>query len=189
MTKTNLGAKGIIFPGAVLIIGTYDENGKADAMNAAWGGQCGPKHIALNLSAHKTTDNIALKKAFTIAFGDADHVKESDYVGLVSANDEPNKLEKAGLTVTKSSFVDAPVINEFPLSLECKVVSLEKDSITGETRVVGEIVNVSADDAVLNDGKVDWDKISPLIFDGANGAYRSVGAKVADAFRGGNALK
>lgn len=188
MAKQDLGAKGIIFPGAVLLIGTFDADGTADVMNAAWGGQCGPRHIALNLSHHKTTDNLEIKKAFTIAFGDTAHVAASDYVGLVSGADEPDKLKKAGFTVTKSAFVAAPVINELPLCLECKVVSMKTDEATDDIRVVGEILNVQADDSVLTDGRVDFGKVSPIVFDGATGGYWSIGERVADAFSVGQQL-
>lgn len=189
MAKTNLGAKGIIFPGAVLLIGTYDENGVPDVMNAAWGGQCGPKHIAMNLSEHQTTKNLEKTQAFTIAFGTKSQTVASDYVGIVSAKDEPKKVEKAGFTVTKGANVNAPVINELPLSLECKVVSMGTDSATGELRVVGEIVNVIADEAVLTDGKVDFGKVQPIIFDGASAGYWSIGERVGSAFSIGAQLK
>jgi flavin reductase (DIM6/NTAB) family NADH-FMN oxidoreductase RutF len=189
MAKKSLGAQGIIFPGAVLLIGTYDKDGNPDVMNAAWAGQCGPKHIAMNLSKHKTTENLEEKQAFTIAFGTKDTVVESDYVGIVSANDEPDKVKKAGFTVTKGENVDAPVINEMPLSLECRVVSMGIDSATNELRVVGEIVNVIADESVLTDGKVDFGKVSPIIFDGASAGYWSIGERVGNAFKDGAKLK
>lgn len=189
MAKKSLGAQGIIFPGAVLLIGTYDKDENPDVMNAAWGGQCGPKHIAMNLSKHKTTENLEEKQAFTIAFGTKDTVAESDYVGIVSANDEPDKVKKAGFTVTKGENVDAPVINEMPLSLECKVVSMGTDSATNELRVVGEIVNVIADESVLTDGKVDFGKVSPIIFDGASAGYWSIRERVGNAFKDGAKLK
>lgn len=189
MSKISLGANGIIFPGAVLLIGTYDADGTPDVMNAAWGGQCGPKHIAMNLSSHRTTENLELKQAFTVAFGTKEQVVASDYVGIVSAKDEPEKVKKAGFTVTKGGSVDAPVINEMPLSLECKVVSMGKDSATGELRVVGEIVDVIADESVLTDGKVDFGKVQPIVFDGASAGYWSIGERVGNAFRDGMQLK
>ena len=188
MAKKNLGAQGIIFPGAVLLIGTYDENGNPDVMNAAWGGQCGPKHIAMNLSSHKTTENLELKKCFTIAFGTKDTVAASDYVGMVSANKEPDKVKKAGFNVTKGESVDAPVINEMPLSLECKVVSMGTDPATNELRVVGEIVAVIADKSVLTEGKVDFGKVQPIMFDGATAGYWSIGERVGNAFSDGKKL-
>ncbi len=188
MAKKDLGASGIIFPGAVLLIGTYDENGNPDVMNAAWGGQCGPKHIAMNLSQHQTTDNLEKKNAFTIAFGTVESIVASDYVGMVSAKKEPEKVKKAGFTVTKGKNVDAPVISELPLSLECKVVSMGKDPATGEIRVVGEIVNVIADESVLTDGKVDMGKVNPIVFDGSSAGYWAIGKRVGNAFHEGAAL-
>lgn len=188
MAKKELGASGLIFPGAVLLIGTYDANGNPDAMNAAWGGQCGPKHIALNLGKHQTTENLEQTGAFTIAFGDKAHVTESDYLGVISAADELEKLKKAGLTVTKSALVNAPVLDAFPVSLACKVVSMGTDAATGEIRIVGEIVGVLADESVLTDGKVDWSKIEPIVFDSASAGYRVVGERVGNAFADGKQL-
>lgn len=188
MSKKELGAKGIVMPGAVFVIGTYDENGAADAMNAAWCGQCGPKHVALNLSKHKTTDNLEKTGAFTVAFADKNHIVQSDYVGLVSANKEPEKLKKAGLTTTKSEYVNAPVINEYPVTLECKVVSMAPDESTGETRIVGEIVNVLADEEVLTEGRIDWKKVCPIVFDSVNAGYLLVSDRVGNAFKDGSKL-
>ena len=119
--RKNFGVKPWFYPMPVLIIGSYDENGKPDAMNAAWGGLYEANMVELCLSAgHKTTKNIKAKGAFTVSFADAAHVSACDYVGMDSANDVPDKMEKSGFTVTKSEFVDAPVINELPLTLECK---------------------------------------------------------------------
>lgn len=188
MSKKNLGASGVVFPGAVLIIGTYDENGVPDAMNAAWGGQCGPKHIAMNLGKHKTTDNLEKTKAFTIAFGDAQHIVESDYVGIVSGDKVPDKISRAGLTAVKSEFVDAPIFSEFPVTLECKLLSFGTDEATGELRAVGEIVNVTADESVLTDGKIDWSKVRPIVFDGVSAGYWVVGERVGNAFSDGKKL-
>lgn len=189
MAKKNLGAKGVVFPGAVLLIGTYDENGAADVMNAAWGGQCGPRHVAMNLSHHRTTENLEKTGVFTVAFGDRAHIAASDYVGLVSAKNEPEKLRKAGFTVTRGEFVNAPVVNELPLTLECKVVSMKTDEDLGELRVVGEIVNVVADESVLTDGVVDFAKIEPIVFDGASAGYWVVRERVGNAFKDGLSLK
>jgi flavin reductase (DIM6/NTAB) family NADH-FMN oxidoreductase RutF len=188
MSKKNLGASGVVFPGAVLIIGTYDENGVPDAMNAAWGGQCGPKHITFQLSAHKTTENIRLKKAFTISFATKDDIVQSDYFGIISGNDVPDKVAKAGFTITKSPNVDAPIINEYKLTLECKVVTFDEDE-NGGARVVGEIVNMSADESILDEeGNIDLGKLQPVIFDSAKRTYRVVGEKVADAWGAGKTI-
>ncbi len=187
--KKSLGEKGVITPLPVLIIGTYDENGNPDAMNVAWGGQCGPKHIALNLSRHKTTENMELKKAFTVAFATKDQVAAADYVGLVSGNKEPDKIKKAGWTVTKAEKVDAPVFDQLPVTLECKIIEMQKTSV-GELRVVGEIVNTLADESVLTpDGKIDFAKVEPISFDSSLNVYRTVGDVVGHAWKSGAALK
>ena len=187
--KKNFTNHAVITPLPVLIIATYDANGNPDAMNAAWGGQCGPKHIVFELSSHQTTDNIKLKKAFTVAFADKKHVVESDYFGVISARQESDKIKKAGMTVTKSQFVDAPVINEYPLTVECKVVTFEEDE-RGGARVIGEIVNMQADESILDkDGKIDLDKMQPIMYDSSKHYYRVVGEKVGNAFSDGNKLK
>ena len=186
--KKNL-SKGIITPLPVLIIATYNEDGTADAMNAAWGRQWGGKHIALNLSPkHVTTENILRTNAFTVSFADKKNLVASDYVGLVSAKDEKNKLEKAGLHTVKSEFVNAPVIEEYPLTIECKVVSVREE--LGEVRIVGEIVNTLADESIIGeDGVVDIGKIEALVYDSPAHFYRVVGEKVGNAFKDGMALK
>ena len=148
--KKNLGVAPLVFPQPVLIIATYDENKKANAMNAAWGGIVGKDKIIINLSAHKTTDNIMKRKAFTISIGDKEHMLSCDYVGIVSANNEPDKMEKAGFTTTKSKYVDAPVINELPMALECELLNI----IEGDM-YLARIVNVLADESILsNEGKI-----------------------------------
>ena len=157
MSRKNLGAQPMLYPQPVLIIATYDENGNPNAMNAAWGGICGRDEIMIDMSSHKTTENIAVTKAFTVSAADVEHMAASDYVGLVSANKEPRKMEKAGFTTTKSEFVNAPVINELPVTLEC-----ELKEIVGGSKYIGKIVNVSVDESVLGeDGKVDLGKFHP----------------------------
>ena len=182
--RKNFGSKPWVYPQPVLMIGTYDENGKPNLMNAAWGGQYDSKEVMLCLSSHKTTDNIKLKKAFTVSFATAATVVPCDYVGIVSANKEPDKMAKAGLTTTKSEFVDAPIINELPLTLECRLLKFNEDGV-----VVGEIVNVSADESILTDGNVDYKKLDAIIFDPTSAAYIRLGDKVGNAFRDGNKLK
>ena len=182
--RKNFGSKPWVYPQPVLMIGTYDENGKPNLMNAAWGGQYDSKEVMLCLSSHKTTDNIKLKKAFTVSFATAATVVPCDYVGIVSANKEPDKMAKAGFTTTKSEFVDAPIINELPLTLECKLLKFNEDGV-----VVGEIVNVSADESILTDGNVDYKKLDAIIFDPTSAAYIRLGDKVGNAFRDGNKLK
>lgn len=157
----------------------------ANAMNAAWGGIVGNDEIIIDLGSHKTTDNISKRKAFTVSIGDTDHVISCDYLGLVSGRTVPDKLERAGFTVSKSKFVDAPVINELPLCLECR---LEK--IIDGSKYLARILNVSADDSILgSDGEIDLEKFSPITYDTVHYGYYSLGAKVGNAFRDGNALK
>lgn len=175
----------MMFPQPVLIIATYDEDGKANAMNAAWGGIVGRDRIIIDLSSHKTTDNILKKGAFTVSMGDKDHVVACDYVGLVSANQEPDKMEKAGFTTTKSEFVDAPVINELPLALECRLIKVVEDSM-----YLAQIVNVAADESILSDeGKVTLSKFFPITYDTSEFGYYALGERVGTAFKDGAKLK
>lgn len=185
--RKNFGAKPYTYPQPVLIIASYDENGTPDAMNAAWGGISDDTQISMCLSAgHKTVKNILKRKAFTVSMADAAHVTACDYVGIVSANDVPDKLEKAGFHTTRSEFVDAPLIDELPMTLECRLVSYDEESC----RMVGEIVNVSAEESVLDEnGKIDPEKLQPITFDPVNNAYLKLGEKVGNAFRDGLALK
>lgn len=181
----NFGAKPFLFPQPVMIIGTYDENGKANAMNAAWGGIAGADEIMIDLSSHKTTDNLLRNKAFTVSVGDVEHMAACDYVGLVSANKEENKMEKAGFTTTKSEFVNAPVINELPLTLECELTD-----VIGGSKIFGKIVNVSIDEKVLGeDGELSLEKFSPITYDTVHYGYYRLGERVGNAFKDGNALK
>ena len=165
------------------------ENKNPDVMMAAWGGQCGPKHITFELSKHKTTENIRLKKAFTISFATKGDIAQSDYFGIVSGNDVPDKVAKAGFTITPSPNVDAPIINEYKLTLECKVVTFDEDE-NGGARVVGEIVNMSADESILDEeGNIDLGKLQPVIFDSAKNEYRVVGEKVGTAWGSGKTIQ
>ena len=184
--RKNFGAKAWTYPQPVFILGTYDENGVPDAMNAAWGGISDDQELSLCISAgHKTTRNILARKAFTVSMADAAHVTECDYVGIVSGNDVPDKLAKAGLHTSASEFVDAPLIDELPMTLECKLVKMNEDGL-----IIGQIVNVSADESVLGeDGKIDPDKLQPIIFDPVHNTYRRLGAVAGNAFRDGANLK
>ena len=184
--RKNLGAKAILYPMPVLIIGSYDENGVPDAMNAAWGGISEETQISICVSEdHKTTANILSRKAFTVSIADAENVIAADYVGVVSGNNEPDKIKKAGWTAVKSENVDAPLFNELPLALECKLISYDEESC----RLVGEIVNVCADERILTDGKVDLSKFSFIIYDPVNHDYLTLGDKVGKAFSDGLKLK
>ena len=182
--RKNFGAQTWICPMPVLIIGTYNEDGTPNAMNAAWGGPWDYNHIFICLSRHKTTDNIERTKAFTVSFADSKHIVEADYVGIVSGNNEPNKLAKANLHTERSKFVDAPIITDFPLTLECKLVENQDGNI------VGEIVNVSADEKYLGtDGKPDPEKMHFITFDPIKNKYVELGKVVGNAFKDGMKIK
>lgn len=178
--------KGFITPHPVLIIATYDENGDADAMNAAWGGQIGGNQISISLSAHRTTTNIKNNKEFTVSFATKESIEACDYVGIVSKDKEPDKLKKSGFTVTKSDKVNAPVIDQLPVAIECRVIELQEEF--GETRVVAEIVGLKADESVLTEDKVDLDKLHPIMFDTVGLCYREIGASVGGAWNAGKKL-
>ena len=185
--KKNFGAKPFLYPQLVMVIASYGKDGTPDAMNAAWGGIAGGDKIFLCLSSnHKTVENILDRNAFTVSVADEAHLVEADYVGLVSGNDVPDKLERSGFHVTKSEFVDAPVIDELPLVLECKLISYDPDSHF----MLGEIVNAGADETILdNAGMIDPARLKPITFDPANGAYWSLDKKVGKAFSDGSKLK
>ena len=181
--RKNFGAKPYLYPQPVLIIAAYDQNNVANAMNAAWGSVSDMNQIAMYLSAgHKTVKNILERKAFSVSIADADHVVEADYLGVVSGNKVVDKLAKANLHTSPSSFVDCPIIDEFPLTLECRFISFDEE--TG--RLVGEIINVSADEKILDEnGNIDLMELKPITFDPANHTYHVVGEKVGNAFKDG----
>ena len=184
--KKNLEVKPYLFPMPVLIIGSYCEDGTPDAMNAAWGSISDFNQIALYLSAtHKTVKNIKERKAFTVAFADEAHVAACDYVGIVSANNDHEKMAKSGLTTSKSQTVDAPVIDDLPLTLECELDYIDERS----GAVYGKIVNIVADESVLTDGQVDLRKLNPISYDPASNCYFKLGEKVGVAFHDGKKLK
>ena len=185
--RKNFGAKPWTYPQPVFILAAYDENGLPNAMNAAWGGISDDKELSLCISAeHKTTANLLARKAFTVSMATADQVVACDYVGIASGNAEPNKLEKAGWHTTKAESVDAPLIDELPMAVECRLVSYDPESC----RLVGEIVNVSADESILDEaGKIDPEKLRPITFDPIQGVYRTLGETVGKAFKDGFKLK
>lgn len=184
--RRNFGAQHpVMTPQPCIMIATYDENQVPDVMMAAWGGQCDYDKITFDLGAHKTTDNLRLKKAFTVGFATVDNMAESDYFGLVSGNKVPDKVKRAGFTATPSPNVDAPIINEYKLTLECRVIEMDENE-EGGARVVGEVVNWSADESILNAaGKVDLAKLRPIIFDSSALTYRVVGDSVGQAWHSG----
>ncbi len=184
--RVNLKPKSYIYPLPVLVVGTYDENGLPDAMTAAWGTVCDTAQVCICLSAtHKTVKNLLKTKDFTVFVADEKNLVQSDFVGIVSANDNPNKLVKTGWTVAKSEFINAPIIEELPLCLECKLISYD-----AETELcIGEVVNVSVSDDILTDGKIDLNKFKPICYDCSGHGYYTLGKKVGKAFVDGLKLK
>lgn len=185
--RKNFGSKPILYPMPVLIIGSYDEKCNPDAMNAAWGGISEEDQISICISEdHKTTKNILARRAFTVSFADAENLVACDYVGIVSGNKEPDKIKKAGWKVIKSEFVDAPLFEELPMSLECELISYDEESC----RLVGKIVNVCADERILTpDGKTDLTKFKPITYDPVNHTYMTLGEVVGKAFCDGKKIK
>ena len=184
--RKNFGSKSWLYPMPVLIVAAYDEAGKPNAMNAAWGGIFTDEHIGICISEeHKTTKNILATKAFTVSMATVDQLAACDYVGIVSGNKEADKFAKAGFTAVRSEAVNAPIINELPMTLECEVVSYDVES----NHLVGRIVNVIADESVLTDGKIDYRKLHPITYDPINHHYIELGAVVGNAFSDGKQLK
>ena len=185
--RKNFGAKEMCYPMPVFIIGTYNEDGTPNAMNAAWGGVTEEAQLTICVEAeHRTAKNIQARKAFTVSMGTAEYVKACDYVGIVSGNKEPNKFEKAGFHATRSEFVDAPLIDELPMALECRMISYDPESC----RLVGEVVNVCVDESYLDEkGKVDVSKLRPITFDPVHHQYLVLGESVGKAFSDGLSLK
>ena len=169
-----------IFPMPVLMIATYNEDGSVNVMNAAWGTMLERDEVILNLTeSHKTVKNIKMRKAFTVSIADSKHVTEADYFGMVSGNNTLDKFKKSGLTATKSAIVDAPIVNEFPICLECEFIEY------GEYGVVGKVVRVSAREDVMNGDNVDITKVSAIAFDPYTHGYYKVSERVGDAFKDG----
>ena len=189
--RKNFGPKQALVttPQPCVMIATWDKDHNPDVMMAAWAGQYDAKQIVVSLSKHMTTANLELTGAFTVSFADIRTVAESDYFGLVSGSKVPDKVARAGFTVTPSPNVDAPIINEYKMALECKVVTFDEDE-NGGARVVGEIVNMSADESILDEeGNIDLGKLQPVIFDSSKNTYRVVGEKVGDAWGSGKAIQ
>ena len=185
--RRNFGAETWLYPMPVLIVGTYDETGVPDAMNAAWGGIRDTGQIAVCIDpGHKTAANLVKQKAFTVSIADAGHLAACDYVGIFSGNDVPDKFARAGFHALRSEFVNAPLIAELPMALECRLISFDPES----GRTAGEIVNVSADESILDEsGKISPEKLRPLVFDPVHHNYLEVGGAAGRAFQAGLALK
>ena len=186
--RTKLNITEGIFPMPVLMVATYNDDGSVNVMNAAWGTMQERDTVALNLTeSHKTVENIKKRKAFTVSIADAAHVVEADYFGVESGNKVSDKLKKSGLTASKAELVDAPVINEFPLCLECEFIEYQ-DNEYG-CGVIGKVVNVTADERVMVDGKVDISLVDAIAFDPYTHGYYRVSEHVGEAFRDGLKLK
>ena len=184
--RVKLNPKAYLYPQPVLIIGTYDENGVPDAMNAAWGGVSDSSEISMCLSSsHKTVKNILLKKEFSVSMGTKSQMIQCDYVGMVSGNSTKDKIKKTGWTVTKSDVVDAPIFEELPLTLECKLVSYDRSSGI----LKGEVVGVSVDQSILTNNKIDVDKLEAISYDSSNHTYVLVKGIVGNAFSDGNKIR
>ena len=185
--RKNFGAKAMCYPMPVFIIGTYNADGSPNAMNAAWGGISEETEITICVdNTHKTAENLLARKAFTVSMATVNHLAACDYVGIVSGSKDPEKFSKAGFHATRSEFVDAPLIEELPMALECEVISYDVETC----RLVGRIVNVCADESVLGEnGKVDVSKLQPITFDPMNHHYLVLGEKAGQAFHDGVILK
>ncbi|MGI6755968.1 MAG: flavin reductase family protein [Atopobiaceae bacterium] len=184
--KKNLDPKCVAFPQPVFIIGSYDKDGVPNAMNAAWCGQTTFTTLEINLSSHKSTENILEQKAFTVFPADVSHLEVSDYFGMATGR-KLNKAERSGLTFVKSEHVNAPLIVEYPVAIECEVVEVQK--LEHDWRIVGKIVNVQADEAVLDEkGAIDFSKMRALVYDPAHRSYRIVGEELGKAWDAGKAF-
>lgn len=184
----DLGVKPYTFPMPVLMIATYGEDGKVDVMNMAWGGVCAENMVALNIDeGHKTSENIKQRGAFTLSIADIPHIKEADFFGIATGNKMADKFERSGLHAVRSARVDAPVVEEFPLTLECKVVECQHTAYG--FRVLGEIVGVLADEKVLDEkGRVIPEKLNAFVFDQFRSGYYALGEKVGQAWQSGAEL-
>ena len=173
-----------IFPMPVLMVATYNEDGSVNVMNAAWGTMQERDTVVLNLTeSHKTVKNIKARGAFTVSVADADHVAEADYFGVESGNRVPNKLAASGLTASRAEMVDAPVIHEFPICLECEFIEYQ-DGKYG-CGVIGRVVNVTADEKVMPGGKIDMSLVSAIAFDPYTHGYYRLADRVVEAYRDG----
>ncbi len=188
MMKKELGVKPYLFPMPVLMIATYGDDGTVDVMNMAWGGICSENMVSLNIDEdHKTSENIKKRGAFTLSIADIPHMEAADFFGIASGSSMPDKFQRSGLTAVKSEKVDAPVVQEFPLTLECRVVE-DKMEIYGH-HVVGEIVGVLAEESVLDEnGKVDAARLNAFVFDQFRSGYYAIGEKVGQAWKTGAPL-
>ena len=182
----DFGPKTFVYPMPVFIIASYDENGVPDAMNAAWGCIGDDDRLFTCLSPeHKTVKNILKRKAYTVSMATVSQEVPCDYVGIVSGNDVPDKFERAGFHAVKSSKVDAPLIRELPMAMECELISYDERTCA----MFGRIINVCADESILTDGKIDPEKLKPITYDPVNHRYYALGDVVGNAFSDGKKLR
>lgn len=186
--RKNLGSQPALFPMPVTVVAAYDENGTVCALNAAWVQICAMDKIALFIDAdHKTTANIMQTKAFTVSVADVPNMEVADFFGIATGNKMPDKFERSGYHAVKSEFVNAPVITEFPVTLECELA--EVVDTENMHAVVGKIVNVSADEKVVGDkDRIDPEKVNALVFDQYRSGYYTIGEKTGQAWNAGAGL-
>lgn len=187
MSRINIGAKPYVMPMPVLMISSYDEKEKPCAMLAVWGGISNETEISITVASQRhTLKGILARGSFVVSMADVENETSCDYLGIATGNKVEDKFEKSGLHTTKSEFVDAPIIDELPFAVECRVKSYDEEN----WRLVGEIVNVSLDERILGeDGKVSFEKFHPLVFDWMNKIYLSLGDRVGNAYCDGLALR
>lgn len=184
--RKDFGPKTWLYPMPVFIVAAYDNEGNPNAMTAAWGGIYTDDKVGICLSeGHRTTHNILTTKAFTVSMATVQHTAACDYVGIVSGNKVNDKLAHAGFHTTKSQHVNAPLIDELPMTMECELVSYDQES----NFLIGKIVNVSADESILTDGRIDPAKLQPITYDPVNHNYIAIGDKAGNAFSDGKKLK
>lgn len=185
----NFGKKAWLLPQPVLVIGTYDSEGRANAMNAAWAGQWDAQEIMISMGKHATTENLDKNGEFTVAFATQKTMVAADYVGIVSAKHNPDKMAKTGWNAVKAENVNAPVFTDFPMTMECRIKRKLDVSETGYY-IIAEIVNIVCDEQYLaEDGKPDVEKMQLVTFDPVHNGYLAIGGKVGNAFADGKALK
>jgi flavin reductase (DIM6/NTAB) family NADH-FMN oxidoreductase RutF len=184
--RKDFGSKTWLYPMPVLIVAAYDSEGKPNAMTAAWGGIYTDDKVGICISeGHKTTRNILASKAFSVSMATAKEIVACDYIGITSGNKVPDKLERAGFHTVPSKHINAPVIEELPMTMECEFVSYDEES----NFLVGRIINISADESILTDERIDIDKLQPISYDPVSNSYRAIGEKAGNAFSDGKQLK
>lgn len=185
----SFGHKPWVLPQPVLILGTYNNDGTPNAMNAAWGGQWDSKEIMISMGSHATTENLARCQDFTVAFATRDTMVASDFVGIVSAKDDAEKMKKTGWTAVKAENVNAPVFTDFPMTLECRIIRKIDETKEG-CYIIAEIINILVDEAYLGeDGKPDVEKMQLITYEPVHHGYHVIGGRIGSAFSDGRKLK